>query len=91
MSKVSAPKLLRILAKFYNKKWKKTIGNTGYFFTKNAYPGTVYNNIGEDWNVVKHESVNYPGVVYFNSSKDCKEAFKILKSLDKLNSLYTDF
>lgn len=91
MSKVSAPKLLRILAKFYNKKWKKTLGNTGFFFTENAYHGTIYNNIEEDWSIVAHESVCYPGIVYFNSSKDCKEAFKIIKSLGKLNSLYTDF
>ena len=37
------------------------------------------------------DSVCYPTLVYFKREKDCKEAYNIMKSLGKLDDLYTDF
>lgn len=92
MNNISAPKLLRILAVYFNEKWKKEIGNTGYFISKREWSGhQCYNRLGEDWCIVKHESVNYPIIPYFKDEKCCKEAFNILKYLNKLDNLYTDF
>lgn len=88
---ISAPKLLRILSMYFNKNWTKTVGNVGYFIARKAWSGyQCYNNLGEDWTIVKHESVNYP-IPYFKNEADCKKAFEILKNLGKLDNLYTDF
>jgi len=90
-NEISAPKMLRILAFYFNKDWNKTIGNIGYFIARKAWSGyQCYNNLGEDWTIVKHESVNYP-IPYFKNEKDCRKAFTILKDANKLDNLYVDF
>ena len=43
------------------------------------------------WCISSHTSVCYPTLVYFKREKDCKEAYNIMKSLNKLDALYTDF
>ena len=95
ISKTSAPKLLRILACYFNGEfWKKKGGDVGYFFYKKE-PGfmtTCGNNIlDKQWCISSHTSVCYPTLVYFKREKDCKEAYNIMKSLNKLDALYTDF
>ena len=90
---ISAPKLFRIIALYFNVDWKKEVGNVGYFLTRTNFNYSTYgkpNTLGNDWSIIKHESVCYP-VTYFKSEEDCKKAFKILKDLDKLDNLYTDF
>ena len=70
-SHISAPKMLRILAAYFNSDWKKTVGNTGYFFAKKEWGGYMCNNsINEDWGIIKHESVCYP-LAYFSNERDC--------------------
>ena len=88
---ISAPKLLRIISMYFNKNWTKTVGNVGYFIARKAWSGyQCYGNLGEDWTIIKHESVNYP-IPYFKNESDCKKAFQILKEMNKLENLYTDF
>ena len=94
-SKISAPKLLRILATYFNVEfWRKKEGDVGYFFYKKE-PGfmtTCGNNIlDKQWCISSHTSVCYPTLVYFKNQKDCREAYNIMKSLNKLDALYTDF
>jgi len=95
ISKTSAPKLLRILACYFNGEfWKKKEGEEGFFFYKkeegfkNIYSPKVMDKY---WCISSHTSVCYPTLVYFKREKDCKEAYNIMKSLGKLDSLYTDF
>lgn len=95
ITKVSAPKLLRILACYFNGEfWKKKEGEDGYFFYKkeggfmNTYSPKVMDKY---WYISFHTSVSYPTLVYFKKEKDCKEAYNIMKSLNKLDALYTDF
>ena len=95
ITKVSAPKLLRILACYFNGEfWKKKEGEDGYFFYKkesgfmNTYSPKVMDKY---WCISSHTSVSYPTLVYFKKEKDCKEAYNIMKSLNKLDALYTDF
>ena len=94
ITKVSAPKLLRILAIYFNVGWKKKEGEEGYFFYKkeggftNTYSPKVMDKY---WCISSHTSVSYPTLVYFKREKDCKEAYNIMKSLGKLDALYTDF
>ena len=88
---ISAPKLLRILAMYYNNGWQKEVGNTGFFLSKREFSsyGGVVNRIGDDWSIIKHESVNYP-IPYFKTEADCRKAFLYLKRLGKLDALYSD-
>ena len=95
INKTSAPKLLRILACYFNGEfWKKKEGEEGYFFYKkesgfmNTYSPKIMDKY---WCISSHTSVCYPTLVYFKREKDCKEAYNIMKSLGKLDALYTDF
>ena len=95
ITKTSAPKLLRILACYFNGEfWKKYEGEEGYFFYKkesgfmNTYSPKI---IDKYWCISSHTSVCYPTLVYFEREKDCKKAYNIMKSLGKLNALYTAF
>ena len=59
---ISSNKLLRILSIYYNKGWKKTYYNAGYFINKNP--------LKEEWTTVEHKSVCYPGIAYFKDVND---------------------
>jgi len=94
-NRISAPKLLRILAAYFNAEfWKKKEGEEGYFFYKkeegfmNTYSPKIMDKY---WCISSHTSVCYPTLIYFKKEKDCREAYNIMKKLDKLDALYTDF
>lgn len=69
---------LAIIAKHYNKNWKKTTCNTGYFL------GNYNNGNGpvveccKGVGVYQHNTVQYAGVVYFKNQEDAVKAVKIL-------------
>lgn len=69
---------LAIIAKHYNKNWKKTTCNTGYFL------GNYNNGNGpvveccKGVGVYQHNTVQYAGVVYFKNQEDAIKAVKIL-------------
>lgn len=95
ITKISAPKLLRILACYFNEEfWKKDEGEEGFFFYKkeegfkNIYSPHIMDKY---WCIASHTTVCYPTLVYFKREKDCKEAYNIMKRLGKLDALYTDF
>lgn len=94
-NKISAPKLLRILAVYFNVGfWRKKEGEDGYFFYKkeSGFMNTCSPKIMDKyWCISSHTSVCYPTLVYFKNEKDCKDSYNIMKNLDKLDSLYTDF
>lgn len=58
------------IAKYYNKEWKKTTDNTGYFLTNR---GTT-----KDYDVCRHIATQCAGVVYFKNAEDAIKALKIL-------------
>lgn len=95
ITKISAPKLLRILAVYFNAGfWKKKEGEEGYFFYKkeDGFKNTYSPHIMDKyWCISSHTSVCYPTLVYFKKEKDCREAYNIMKKLGKLEALYTDF
>ena len=94
-SKISAPKMLRIIAQYFNNGWRKKEYDTGYFFYKKE--NYTYNSHSDKcldkngWTMMKHDSVIYPTIVYFKNEKDCREAYRILKEMGKLDNLFTDF
>ena len=63
---------LATIAKFYNKDWKKTACNTGYFI------GNYNNGNSPAIDIYTNSSAQYTGVVYFKNYKDAVTALKIL-------------
>ena len=63
---------LAIIAKYYNKDWKKTACNTGYFI------GNYNNGNSPAIDIYTNSSAQYTGVVYFKNYKDAVTALKIL-------------
>ena len=61
---------LAIIAKYYNKDWKKTACNIGYFIIK-------YNDINSTISIGS-SIVKYAGIVYFRNHEDAVTALKIL-------------
>lgn len=63
---------LAIIAKYYNKDWKKTACNTGYFI------GNYNNGNSPAIDIYTNNNAQYTGVVYFRNSEDAVKALKIL-------------
>ena len=63
---------LATIAKYYNKDWKKTACNTGYFI------GNYNNGNSPAIDIYTNSSAQYTGVVYFKNYKDAIKALKIL-------------
>lgn len=62
---------LATIAKYYNKDWKKTTSNTGYFIWK-------CNDVNSPISVYTSTITQYAGVVYFKHYEDAIKAIKIL-------------
>lgn len=73
---------LSILAEYFNKGWKKNLGNTGYFIGVNRsfIPSKLLKKINEDKSigVVEHISVAYPEIIYFKNKEDLIRASKFI-------------
>ena len=63
---------LATIAKYYNKDWKKTACNTGYFI------GNYNNGNSPAIDIYTNSNAQYTGVVYFKNYKDAVKAIKIL-------------
>ena len=63
---------LAIIAKYYNKDWKKTACNTGYYICNYS---TGNNPIAS---IYTSSIVQYAGVVYFKNYEDAAKAIEIL-------------
>ena len=83
---------LAVIAKYFNGTWKKTPSNTGYFLGQSSQGFThgatmvkgleSLRNIG----IVEHNTVMYPGIVYFKEKVDLIKAVKIMG--DKAKNLF---
>ena len=69
---------LATIAKYYNKDWKRTIYNTGYFISNHNPGNGPVDDYYKDVGVYKHITAQYAGVVYFRNSEDAIKAIKIL-------------
>ena len=73
---------LATIAKYYNKDWKKTTCNTGYFI------GNYNNGNSPAIDIYTNNKAQYPGVVYFKNYKDAIQAVKILG--DEVKELFNE-
>ena len=72
---------LAFIAKYFNGTWKPKINQTKYFLTKTRHFYNLPNSIklDNDYCVVTHEKVVYPGIVYFQKQEDIRKAYEMLK------------
>ena len=72
---------LAFIAKYFNGTWKPEINQTKYFLTKTRHFYNLPNSIklDNDYCVVTHEKVVYPGIVYFQKQEDVRKAYEMLK------------
>lgn len=84
---VKALNKLRSIAAFFNKGWQKGTTDTGYFVIPNTQLEYFIVERKYGWVVLKHCSVRYPGVIYFQSPEAALKALKIAYIEGWLNDL----
>lgn len=79
---------LRIVAEYLNRGWEPGVKERKFFIAqgKSYSPSAV--DLENGFYVNFHETVKYPGVVYFRTQEDAIKAFNMLK--DEINALYGD-
>lgn len=72
---------LMFIAKYFNGTWKPEINKTKYFLAKGPCSYVFPNNIrlGNGYYIGTHETVVYPGIVYFQKEEDVRKAYEMLK------------
>lgn len=82
--KLKAIVKLKIIANYYNKNWKKTDGETGYFLkSPSSINETAYKGVA----ISRHLSVTYP-MIYFKTYELAIKAINLLTK-EELNLLMT--
>lgn len=69
---------LATIAKYYNKSWKRTTSNTGYFIGGYNLCGKPLREVTKGIGIYRHDSVVYAGIIYFKTEEDAVKAAKIL-------------
>lgn len=71
---------LMFIAKYFNGTWKPE-SKTKYFLAKGPCSYVFPNNIklGNGYYIGTHETVMYPGIVYFQKEEDVRKAYEMLK------------
>lgn len=75
---------LAMIAKYFNGSWKKTPSNTGYFLAQ--FNTESLNDIIKGVKIIAHNTVKYPGIVYFKEKEDLIKAVKIMG--DEIKDLF---
>lgn len=63
---------LDMIAQYFNKGWKKTIDNIGYFIIKVPHPE------GQRITIFSHSFIISPGIIYFKRKEDAKHALTLM-------------
>ena len=77
---------LATMAKYYNKSWKRTTSNTGYFIGGYNVCGKPLREVTKGIGIYRHDSVVYAGIIYFKTEEDAVKAAKMLG--DELKNLF---
>ena len=72
---------LMFIAKYFNGTWKPEINKTKYFLGRTPYSYDLPNSAKLDngYYIGTHETVVYPGIVYFQKQEDVRKAYEMLK------------
>lgn len=76
--KFSTMTKLATIAKYYNKSWKRTTSNTGYFIGGYNICGKPLREVTKGVGIYRHDSVVYAGIIYFRTEEDAVKAAKML-------------
>ena len=68
--KMASMNYIHIIAKYLNGDWKKRDDVTGYFYAYNAHTKV--------WELRYHNTVTYPGIVYYKDKATADKAFEYL-------------
>lgn len=68
--KMTSINMIHIVAKYLNGNWKKRDDIMGYFY--------AYNTHTKVWELRYHNSVTYPGIVYYKDKATADKAFEYL-------------
>lgn len=77
---------LAVIAEYFNKGWKPRTNEKKFFIAKGTSYSCSARGLGNEFYVCSHETVRYPGIVYFKTQEDAIKAFNMLK--DAMNDLY---
>lgn len=77
---------LKIVAEYLNKGWKPQGKERKFFIAQGTSHSPSAVDLENGFYVNFHETVRYPGVVYFRTQEDAIKAFNMLK--DELTALY---
>lgn len=82
---------LLVIAEYFNKGWKKTPSNTGYFLGQSNLrfsndPKAIAIKGLSHIGIVEHNTAMYPGIIYFKEKEDLIKAVKIMG--DKIKDLF---
>ena len=69
---------LATIAKYYNKSWKRTTSNTGYFIAEYNIGGKPLREVTRSVGIYRHDSVVSAGIIYFKTEEDAIKAVKML-------------
>ena len=69
-NKISSMNMIHIVAKYFNGDWKKRDDVMGYFY--------AYNTHTKVWELRYHNSVTYPGIIYYKDKATADKAFEYL-------------
>lgn len=76
---------LAIMAKYYGD-WKMEAGRIDYFIGKVTSHGPIVTKLGDNLAILRYETAQYAGVVYFQKAQDAKDAADLLG--DELKLLF---
>ena len=76
---------LATIAKYYNKSWKRTTSNSGYFIGGYNLCGKPLREVSKGVGIYRHDSVVYAGIIYFKTKEEAIKAAKMLG--DELQNL----
>lgn len=77
---------LAVMAKYYNGDWKMEAGRFGHSIGKVTSHGPTVTKLGDNIAILRHETAQYAGVVYFQKAQDAEEVAKLLG--DELKLLF---
>lgn len=69
--KMASMNYIHIVAKYFNGNWKKKDNEIGYFY--------LYDYNHKIWDLRHHNTVTYPGIVYYKDKSIAIRAFKYLR------------
>lgn len=77
---------LELIATYFNKDWQPETPGRKYFIAQGSFNCSPPKSLENRFSVIYHDTVTYPGIIYFKDRESAIKAFNMLK--DELTALY---